>query len=84
MCLVCANINANVKIKTKKMDKDNLQIEVERIKGDIKLIQYSIKTIETNHLAHIQRSIANINKVLWTVGILIFTQLIMVVSDVLF
>ena len=55
------------------MDKDNLQIEVERIKGDIKLIQYSIKTIETNHLAHIQKSIANINKVLWTVGILIFT-----------
>ena len=49
------------------MDKDNLQIEVERIKGDIKLIQYSIKTIETNHLAHIQKSIANINKVLWTV-----------------
>ena len=66
------------------MDKDNLQIEVERIKGDIKLIQYSIKTIETNHLSHIQKSIENINKVLWTVGVLIFTQLIMVVSDVLF
>ena len=66
------------------MDKDNLQIQVERIKGDIKLIQYSIKTIETNHLSHIQKSIANINKVLWTVGVLIFTQLIMVVSDVLF
>ena len=31
------------------MDKDNLQIEVERIKGDIKLIQYSIKTIETKN-----------------------------------
>jgi hypothetical protein len=63
------------------MDKDNLQIEVERIKGDIKLIQYSIKTIETNHLAHIQKSIANINKVLWTTLDSYFNKILEVVED---
>ena len=62
----------------------NLQVEVERIKGDIKLIQYSIKTIETNHLAHIQKSIQNINRILWTVGFMIFGQLIIVIRDLLF
>tara|TARA_A100000172_G_scaffold80764_2_gene71294 strand:- start:1658 stop:1870 length:213 start_codon:yes stop_codon:yes gene_type:complete len=69
----------------KKMDNErNLQVEVERIKGDIKLIQYSIKTIETNHLAHIQKSIQNINRILWTVGFMIFGQLIIVIRDLLF
>ena len=69
----------------KKMDNEkNLHLEVERIKGDIKLIQYSIKTIETNHLAHIQKSIQNINRILWTVGFMIFGQLIIVIRDLLF
>lgn len=62
----------------------NLHLEVERIKGDIKLIQYSIKTIEKNHLAHIQKSIQNINRILWTVGFMIFGQLIIVIRDLLF
>ena len=53
-----------------------LKIEVTEVKGDIKLINHDIEVIKTNHLTHIQKSINNINKVLWTVGIMIFAELV--------
>ena len=54
----------------------DLKIEVTEVKGDIKLINHDIEVIKTNHLTHIQKSINNINKVLWTVGIMIFAELV--------
>tara|TARA_S200000501_G_scaffold376273_1_gene430708 strand:+ start:328 stop:531 length:204 start_codon:yes stop_codon:yes gene_type:complete len=65
-------------------DTNELNLEIERIKGDIKLINQSLDTIKNNHLFHIEKSISNINKVLWTVGIMIFTQLIIVLRDFIF
>tara|TARA_X000001382_G_scaffold12483_1_gene8240 strand:+ start:1059 stop:1265 length:207 start_codon:yes stop_codon:yes gene_type:complete len=59
---------------------DELNVEVEKIYGQIKLIENSIRTIETNHLAHIQKSIETINRVLWSVGFAVFAQLLMTIK----
>jgi hypothetical protein len=65
-------------------DANELNLEVERIKGDIKLINQSLDTIKNNHLFHIEKSIASINKVLWTVGLMVFGQLAIVLRDFIF
>ena len=63
---------------------DELNVEMEKINGNIRLIEQSIKTIETNHLAHIQDSIQTIYRVLYGVGFMLFTQLILIVREALF
>jgi prefoldin subunit 5 len=63
---------------------DELNVEMEKINGNIRLIEQSIKTIETNHLAHIQNSIQTINRVLYGVGFMLFTQLVLIVREALF
>jgi len=65
-------------------DANELNLEVERIKGDIKLINQSLDTIKNNHLFHIEKSIASINKALWTVGLMVFGQLAIVLRDFIF
>ena len=64
-------------------DINELNLEVERIRGDIKLIQQSVDTIKDNHLVHLERKVTGINRVLWTVGILIFTQLVLTIKTLL-
>jgi len=64
-------------------DINELNLEVERIRGDIKLIQQSVDTIKDNHLVHLEKKVSGINRVLWTVGILIFTQLILTIKTLL-
>ena len=50
-----------VRLKTN----NELTVEIERIKGDIKLIHKSIETIEKNHLRHIEDDINSIKKILY-------------------
>jgi len=64
-------------------DINELNLEVERIRGDIKLIQQSVDTIKDNHLVHLEKKVTGINRVLWTVGILIFTQLVITIKTLL-
>ena len=64
-------------------DINELNIEVERLRGDIKLIRQSIETIEKNHLVHLSRKINKINNILWTVGLMIFAQLIITIKTLL-
>ena len=64
-------------------DINELNLEVERIRGDIKLIQQSVDTIKDNHLVHLEKKVSGINRVLWTVGILIFTQLVITIKTLL-
>jgi predicted neutral ceramidase superfamily lipid hydrolase len=60
-----------------------LTVEIERIKGDIKLIHKSIETIEKNHLRHMEDDINSIKKVLWTVAVIAGTQMVIVVRELL-
>jgi wobble nucleotide-excising tRNase len=64
-------------------DINELNIEVERVRGDIKLIRQSIETIEKNHLVHLSKKINKINNILWTVGLMIFAQLIITIKTLI-
>jgi len=64
-------------------DINELNIEVERLRGDIKLVKQSIETIETNHLVHLDRKVNKINNILWTVGLMIFAQLIITIKSLI-
>ena len=64
-------------------DINELNIEVERLRGDIKLIRQSIEVIEKNHLVHLNRKVNKINNILWTVGLMIFAQLIITIKTLI-
>ena len=61
----------------------DLKIEITEVKGDIKLVNQELDSIKTNHLTHIQKSITTINKILWTVGIMIFAELVLLLRQAL-
>ena len=64
-------------------DINELNVEVERVRGDIKLIRQSIEVIEKNHLVHLSRKINKIKYILWTVGLMIFAQLIITIKTLI-
>ena len=64
-------------------DINELNIEVERLRGDIKLVRQSIETIENNHLVHLSKKVNKINNILWTVGLMIFAQLIITIKTLI-
>lgn len=61
----------------------DLKIEITEVKGDLKLVNQELDSIKTNHLSHIQKSITTINKILWTVGIMIFAELVLLLRQLL-
>ena len=61
----------------------DLKIEITEVKGDLKLVNQELDTIKTNHLFHIQKSITTINKILWTGGIMIFAELVLLLRQLL-
>ena len=61
----------------------DLKIEITEVKGDIKLVNQELDSIKNNHLTHIQKTIATINKILWTVGIMIFAELVLLLRQLL-
>jgi len=65
------------------MSNNELTVEIERIKGDIRLIHKSIETIEKNHLRHIEDDVNSIKKILWTVAVVAGTQMIIVIRELL-
>ena len=60
---------------------NNRDVEIERLNGEIKLIHEKITNIRDNHLFHIERDISRLNKIAWTIGLLVFTQLIFLLRD---
>ena len=65
------------------LSNNELTVEIERIKGDMRLIQKSIETIEKNHLRHIENDVNSIKKILWTVAVVAGTQMIIIVRELL-
>jgi len=51
------------------------EIDIVQIRGELKLLAEKIDVIKTNDLYHIQKSVDNVNKILWAVGLLILAQL---------
>ena len=58
--------------------------KINKLDKEVAVISERIRIIETNHLNHIEADIASIKRVLWSVGFLLFTQLVIVIKDILF
>tara|TARA_B100001079_G_scaffold189422_1_gene163379 strand:- start:133 stop:333 length:201 start_codon:yes stop_codon:yes gene_type:complete len=62
----------------------NWEVEIAHIQGEIKLVNEKLDTLENNHLKHIQQQIDKLSYVLWTVGLLVFTQLVYALRTLIF
>ena len=62
----------------------NWEVELEKVNSEVRLCKQKLDIIETNHLWHIQKAIDRLNKVAWVVGLMVFTQLMYLVRDILF
>lgn len=57
--------------------------KINKLDKEIALIQKDIQVIKTNHLKHIEADIRNIKIVGYTVAVGVFSQLFMLVKDLL-
>ena len=51
------------------------ELEITAIRGELRLLDQKLETVKTNDLYHLQKSIDSIQKVLWTVGIMVLGHL---------
>ena len=58
--------------------------KISKLETEIALIKKDINLIMNNHLHHIDMKITSINRIIWTVGLAVFTNLLIVVRDILF
>ena len=56
---------------------------ITKLDKEVALIKKDIEVIKSNHLFHIEKSIRQINYVLWTVGIMIFSNLLIVIRGMI-
>ena len=52
------------------------ELELVKIKGELKLMSEKIEVLKNNDIQHLQKSIDTMSKVLWGVGFLIIGQLV--------
>ena len=64
------------------LDRKN-ELEIVKIRGDLRLLAEKIEAIKSNDLRHIQKSIDNITRILWGVGLLILGQILVGVRSLL-
>ena len=64
-------------------DTNELNLEIEKIKGDIKLINQTINVIKDNHLVHLDQKVNTLNRIMWTVGFMVFGQLVIVIKNLM-
>ena len=64
-------------------DTNELNIEIEKIKGEIKLINQTINVIKDNHLVHLDQKVNTLNRVMWTVGVMVCGQLVIVIKNLM-
>ena len=51
------------------------ELEIVKIPGELRLLNGKLDTIKNNDLAHIQKSVDTINKILWAVGLVVLGHL---------
>ncbi len=55
--------------------------KINKLDKDIALIKQEVNTVKNNHLFHLEKKVDLSMKVLWTVGILVLSNLIILVRD---
>jgi|TARA_B100000073_G_scaffold112616_2_gene90949 Mg2+ and Co2+ transporter CorA len=58
-------------------------LEIQELKGEIKLLSERVSTIKDNHLKHIEDKINAITKVMYTIGFMVLGQLLWVITRAL-
>ena len=53
--------------------------KINKLEKDILLIKKDIEIIRSNHLKHIETDISMIKKVMWSVGFLVFSNLLAII-----
>ena len=51
------------------------ELEIVKMQGELRLLNGKLDTIKSNDLAHIQKSVDTINKILWAVGLVVLGHL---------
>lgn len=58
------------------------KLEIIEMKGELKLLHQKIDTIKNNDLWHMEKAINSIQKIIWTVGVMVFAQFIWLIKTV--
>ena len=56
-------VGTNAGIKNIMENETEIKLSIEKINGEIKLIYQKIEMLETNHLLHIEKEIAKLNRI---------------------
>jgi len=64
-------------------DISKYDLEIQELKGEVKLLSERIATIKDNHLKHIEEKINSITKIMYTIGFMVFGQLLWVITRTL-
>jgi hypothetical protein len=59
------------------------ELDIVQIRGEIQLLSQKLDSMKKNDLAHIQKAVDGINKVLWAVGILLLGQVAFAIKTAL-
>ena len=57
--------------------------KITKLDKEVSLIKKDIEIIKSNHLKHIEADIKQINYVLWTVGVLVLSNLVILLRDLI-
>jgi len=57
--------------------------KINKLDKEVSLIKKDIEIIKSNHLKHIEADIKQINYVLWTVGVLVLSNLVILLRDLI-
>jgi|TARA_Y100000015_G_C2392070_1_gene90694 hypothetical protein len=57
--------------------------KINKLDKEVAVIKKDIEIIKTNHLVHLDQKLRSVEKVLWTVGILVFSNLIILLRDII-
>jgi hypothetical protein len=57
--------------------------KINKLDKEVAIIKKDIELIKTNHLKHLDLKLRSVEKVLWTVGVLVFSNLIILCRDIL-
>ena len=57
--------------------------KINKLDKEVSLIKKDIDNIKKNHLVHLEQKIHQNSKVLWTVGVLVFSNLVILLRDII-
>jgi len=57
--------------------------KINKLDKEVAIIKKDIDIIKSNHLVHLDQKLRSVEKVLWTVGVLVFSNLLILLRDIL-